>query len=214
MASRLKARWFGVYTCDVGGRVDSTAREEVARILGAGSGQAVGDFRPSDRLFELVYDELHAIAARLMRGERAGHTLRPTALVHEAYLRLVDVSQTNWQDRAHFLRTAARAMRQILVDHARRRLAEKRGGGLDRVTLDDAIGAQDNPTFEILALDDVLVRLSQLDERMCRVVELRVFAGMNMDEIAHVLFVSRRTAYDDWDVAKRWLSRELADGRV
>lgn len=188
-------------------------REEVTRLLLAGSDRSAGEPGPSDRLFELAYDELRDIAARLMRGERAGHTLRPTALVHEAYLRLVDVSQTKWQDRAHFLRTTARAMRQILVDHARKRLAEKRGGGLNQVTLDDALGAQENPTFEILAFDDALVRLSQLDERMCRVVELRVFAGMNMDEIAHVLLISRRTAYDDWDVAKRWLARELVEGK-
>ncbi len=194
--------------------MSQVAREEVTRILLADTNQAMKGPRPSDRLFELVYDELHATAARLMRSERAGHTLRPTALVHEAYLRLVDASKTRWQDRAHFLHTAARAMRQILVDHARKRLAKKRGGGLRQVTLDDELDGQDNPVFEILALDDALLRLSRLDKRMGRVVELRVFAGMNMDEIAHALLVSRRTVYDDWDLAKRWLSREFAGGKV
>lgn len=191
----------------------TVAREEVTRILLAVTNQATKGPRPSDRLFELVYDELHAIASRLMRGERVGHTLRPTALVHEAYIRLVDVSQTDGQNRVHFKRTAARAMRQILVDHARKRLAQKRGGDLRQVTLDDELDGQDSPIFEILALDETLMRLSHLDERMGHVVELRVFGGLNMDEIAHALLVSRRTVYDDWDLAKRWLSREFTGGR-
>lgn len=192
----------------------SGARDEVTRILLAVTDQATKGPRPSDRLFELVYDELHAIAARLMRSERAEHTLRPTALVHEAYLRLVDASQTGGQSRVHFMRTAARAMRQILVDHARKRLTQKRGGGLKQVTLDDELDGQENLVFEILVLDETLLRLSHLDERMGHVVELRVFGGLNMDEIAHALLVSRRTVYDDWDLAKRWLSREFAEGKA
>lgn len=184
-------------------------RDEVTRILLDPEPTEGGESAPTDRLFELVYDELRSIAARLMRRERARHTLRPTALVHEAYLKLVDPAQIQWRNRAHFLRTAARAMRQILVDHARKRTAARRGGGIRRVTLDEGVTGAEDPTLDILALDDALIRLSLMDDRVCRVVELRIFAGMNMEEIAHVLLISRRTAYDDWDLAKRWLAREL-----
>jgi RNA polymerase sigma factor (TIGR02999 family) len=185
------------------------AREEVARLLQKEASDRSNADGVIDRLFDLVYEELHAIAVRLMRGERPDHTLRPTALVHEAYLRLVDADQIEWQDRAHFLRIAARAMRRILVDHARKRVALKGGGRLKKITLDDHVGAKEAKTVEILVLDDALTRLGHLDQRLGRVVELRVFAGMKMEEIAHVLLISRRTAYDDWDLAKRWLAREL-----
>jgi RNA polymerase sigma factor (TIGR02999 family) len=172
-----------------------------------------GDHRDAtDRLFALVYDELRHIAAKLMARERPDHTLQPTALVNEAYLKLIDQTRVSWRDRAHFLRIAARAMRQILVDHARARRREKRGGGMTRVTLDDAMGDVKDPALDVIELDDALSRLSNADDRAARVVELRVFGGMNTDEIAHVLEVSRRTIYSDWDVARAWLTRELAGG--
>jgi RNA polymerase sigma factor (TIGR02999 family) len=161
------------------------------------------------RIFELAYDELHHIAAHLMRGERGGHTLQPTALVHEAYCRLVDQTLVQWQTRAQFFGIAARAMRQLLVEHARRKGAAKRGGDWKRVTLDDRLGAAEQSDFETLDLDDALTRLSAMDERMGRIVELRIFGGLTASEAAHVLGVSRRTVLNDWRVAKMWLAREL-----
>jgi RNA polymerase sigma factor (TIGR02999 family) len=163
-----------------------------------------------DRLYALVYPELKYVAANILRGDGPGHILQPTALVHEAYLKLVDGSHADWQDRAHFLAVAARAMRQVLVDYARRRGAAKRGGGWKRVTIHDAIAARSDHALEIIELDDALARLSQLSERMARVAELRVFGEMTHEEIADVLSVSRRTAAGDWAVARRWLARELA----
>ncbi len=150
------------------------------------------------------------MAGDLMRRERPDHTLRPTALVHEAYLRLVDASPASpWENRAHFFGIAARAMRQILVDHARERSALKRGGGLQRITLDEPLAAADALDLDILAVHDALDKLAVLDERMARGVELRVFAGLTMTEVAEVLGVSKRTADGDWSVARKWLAKEL-----
>jgi RNA polymerase sigma factor (TIGR02999 family) len=163
----------------------------------------------TEKLFSLVYDELRAIAGKLMRRERPEHTLQPTALVHEAYLRLVDETRIQWQDRAHFFGIAARAMRQILVEHARSRSAAKRGGGWKRITLDTDLPGGRDPHLEVLDLDQALGRLSALDERVARVVELRVFAGMTMQEIAHILVVSKRTVDNDWAFASAWLGREM-----
>ena len=143
-----------------------------------------------------------------MRRERPGHTLQPTALVAEAFLRLVDETQVQWQDRAHFLGIAARVMRQILVDHARRRAAVKRGHELRRVTFDENLGHGSNQSFELLALHEALDRLAALDPRGARVVELRVFGGLTIDEIARLLDVSKRTVDNDWVVARMWLARE------
>jgi len=173
--------------------------------------EASGQVGPDavNRLFQVIYDELHDIASSLIRRERPDHTLRPTALVHEVYLRLVDESQLSWGSRAHFFGIAARAMREILVSHARRKAALKRGGGWRRVTFDGLLGDRD-PFFEILAVDEALSRLSALDERTGRVAELRLMAGLTMDEVAHILGVSRRTADGDWAMARKWLSRELA----
>ncbi len=145
-----------------------------------------------------------------MRGERDGHTLQPTALVNEAYLRLVDQNRIGWRDRAHFFATAAIVMRRILVDHARARDASKRGGVWRRVTLTDQITAAEGGLLDTLALDQALSRLSEMDERMAKVVEMRFFAGMKMEEIAHVLGVSRRTVAEDWNMAKRWLRKALS----
>ncbi len=162
----------------------------------------------SDQLAELLYPELRRLAGRLMRRERADHTLQPTALVGEAFLRMVDQTRTGWKDRAHFLGIAARVMRQVLVDHARRHAAAKRGAGIQRVTFDEAAGAGAQ-VLDLLVVNDALDRLDALDNRGARVVELRVFGGLSVEEIAHVLGVSKRTVDGDWAMARLWLAREL-----
>lgn len=165
-----------------------------------------------EALFEGVYNELRAVAGAMLRGQTAGHTLQPTALVHEAWLKLGAADQATMNDRAHFMAVAATAMRQILVDHARARTAAKRGGGAKRV----ALGAFDAPDrasapAEVLAMDECLQRLEALEPRQARVVEMRVFAGMTVPEAAEALDVSTRTVELDWRMARAWLSRELSD---
>ena len=149
-----------------------------------------------------------------MRGERPGHSLQATALVNEAYLRLVDVHRIDWQDRVHFLAMAARLMRRILVDHARARNYRKRGGGAVRVTLAESVVLIDEPPSDILALDDALQSLAVLDERKSRVVELRFFGGLSVEESAVALKVSPETVTRDWNFAKSWLRRELRRSRI
>jgi RNA polymerase sigma factor (TIGR02999 family) len=168
-----------------------------------------GDAEARDRLFPLVYDELRRAAQRALRGERPDHSLRATELVHEVYLKLGGTADAPWHDRAHFVGVAARAMRQILVDHARRRGAVKRGGGWARTTLED-VGASDAmPPEEILALDEALSRLDTFDPRLRAVVEYRFFGGLGDREIAELLGVSERTINRDWTKARAWLYREL-----
>jgi RNA polymerase sigma factor (TIGR02999 family) len=168
-----------------------------------------GDREALDRLLPMVYDELRRIAARQLRRGAANVTVQPTLLVHEAYLKLIGPSQVEWQDRAHFLGVAARAMRQVLIDYARRRMAGKRGGGWARTTLsEDRLGAE-MPLDELIALDTALERLGELDERLRRVVECRFFADMSEEEIAEVLGVSTRTVRRDWLKARAWLHGEL-----
>ncbi len=165
----------------------------------------------TDRLLELVYAELRRIASRIMARERVDHTLQPTALVHEAYLRLVGGADLAWNDRVHFMSTAARAMRHILIDHARRREADKRGGGAQRVTLEEDVMLGSDPDLELLDLHRALEKLAEQDERGARVVEMRVFGGMTVKEVAHALGVSERTTNDDWAMARMWLARELGE---
>ncbi len=165
----------------------------------------------SDILYQSVHSELRRIASHLMRRERQNHTLQPTALVHEAYLKLVDQTVTSWNDRAHFFGVAARAMRQILVDHARKHNAGKRGGQWRRVTLDEELADPAELSIEILALHDALDKLAQEDTRMAQVVELRIFGGLLAREVAHVLGVSKRTVDSDWKIARMWLSKALTD---
>ncbi|HSK08224.1 MAG TPA: sigma-70 family RNA polymerase sigma factor [Vicinamibacterales bacterium] len=162
-----------------------------------------------DRLFAAVYRELRRVAGRQMRRERDDHTLYPTALVHEAYLRLVDQAEVEWQDRAHFLGIAARAMRQILVDHARRRMALKRGGGEAVAVVTDLAAAAQMAPEELLALDGALESLGEHDERLRRVVELRFFAGATETEMAGMLGVTTRTIQRDWIKARAWLYARL-----
>lgn len=173
-----------------------------------------GDRQALDRLLPLVYTELHKQAARYLRKERVGHTLQPTALVHEAYLRLVNQRDVAWQNRAHFFGICAQLMRRILVDHARERQAEKRGGaGMVRVTLDERVAAVEEREVDLLALDEALTRLTAMDERQARVVELRFFSGLNVEETAEVMEVSPATVKLDWSMAKAWLRREMKDGK-
>ena len=168
-----------------------------------------GDQTMVDALFPLVYDELREIAHRHLRHESPGQTLSTTALVHEAYLKLVDQTRTEWQDRAHFCAVAARAMRRILVDRARRRHAQKRGGRQRPLPLDESRVSVDEQATLIVALDDALERLAALRERLAQVVELRFFGGLTEQETAEILGVSTRTVRRDWVKAKAWLFREL-----
>jgi len=172
-----------------------------------------GDTGAGDRLLPAVYDELHRQAERAMRRENEEHTLQATALVHEAYLRLVDQSRVEWKSRAHFFGIAAQVMRRILVDHARGRLADKRGAGAKRITLDDAnVGAPEGAGhgIDVLDLHDALERLAALDATQARVVELRYFSGLNIEETAEALDVSPATVKREWAVARAWLRRELS----
>lgn len=162
-----------------------------------------------DDLTPLVYKELRRLAASQLRKERKSHTLQPTALVHEAYLRLVDQKNPTWQSRSHFFGVAARLMRQILVDHARTRQAGKRA--VHKVTLAEAVGFQQERSGDLLALDDGLTHLEKVDPRKCRVVELRYFGGLSMDEIARALEVSAVTVRRDLRMAEAWLNREMGD---
>jgi RNA polymerase sigma-70 factor, ECF subfamily len=162
-----------------------------------------------DQLYAAVYDELRRAAGAIMRNEDPGHILQPTALVNEAYLKLVNNDRVEWRDRVHFLAVATRAMREVLVDYARKQWSAKRGGTLQRVTLDEAADAGVDHSLEIIDIDAALVRLAALSERMARVVEFRIFSGMTHPEIAEALAVSERTVAADWSVARRWLSREF-----
>lgn len=163
-----------------------------------------------DELFPLVYAELRRIAAREMRREKPGRTLQTTALVHEAYLRLLKDAALSFENRSHFLGIAARAMREILIEHARARAARKRGGGGVRLTLDDAVAGAAAPSIDVLAIDEALQRLARLDERHARVVELRYFGGLSVEETAVALSLSPATVKRAWTLARAWLYRELS----
>ena len=161
------------------------------------------------RLIAAVYPQLRQIARRYIRRERGGHTLQPTALVHEAYLELVGQAGAEWKNRAHFFAVAAQLMRRILVDYARRRNTAKRDGARRRVELTDTIAISDDRLEEILSIDEALSRLEQWDPRQCRVVELRFFGGLSEDEVADVLGIASRTVKRDWKLARAWLHGEL-----
>jgi RNA polymerase sigma factor (TIGR02999 family) len=186
-------------------RIDNASRG-VTHLLEAW-GQ--GDETALDRLIPLIHRELRQIAQRCMRGERPGHSLQATALVNEAFLRLVDTQHVNWQNRTHFLAVAARLMRRILVDHARTKGYQKRGGGRGNVTLDAALMVTDESRPDLVALDDALTALATIDERKCSVIELRFFGGLSVEETASFLKVSPETVKRDWRLAKSWLAREL-----
>jgi len=168
-----------------------------------------GDEAALQQLIPLVHRELHQIARRCLKGERPGHTLQPTALVNEAYLRLVDVRRMNWKNRTHFLAMSARLMRRVLVDFARSRQYQKRGGGVMKVSLDEAHGVSTERGQDLVALDEALSTLSAVDERKARVIEMRFFGGLTVEETAAVLKVSRETVLRDWRLARAWLMQEL-----
>lgn len=161
-----------------------------------------------DRLVPLVHEELRRLAGRHMRHERAGHTLQASALVNEAYLRLIQVNRVPWQNRAHFFAMASRLMRRILVDAARAKGYQKRAGG-QKVSLGEAVAVADTPSQDFVALDDALITLEAIDPRKCKVVEMRFFAGMSLEETAEALHLSVGTIKRDWRLAKAWLAREL-----
>jgi RNA polymerase sigma factor (TIGR02999 family) len=190
--------------------VSDASPEGVTHLLIALRAGGEGRERVTGQVVEALYPELRRLAARLMRRERDGHTLQPTAVVHEAFVRLVNQRTVDWQDRAHFLGIAARVMRQVLIEHARRRGAAKRGADPDRVTLDEALVVGEDPVLGMLALDEVLTRLSAVDPRGAEVAELRIFGGLTVQETAQALGVSVRTVHTDWAMARLWLARELA----
>ena len=169
-----------------------------------------GNKESLDQLMPIVYDELRRQAARYLRREQAGHTLQTTALIHEAYVRLVDQRNMQWQNRAHFFGIAAQMMRRILVDHARSKKRVKRGGSEIRVSLDDVNVAARGQDLDVVALDEALDRLAQIDEQQSRVVELRFFSGLSVEETAEVMGISKSTVKRDWSMAKAWLHRELS----
>jgi RNA polymerase sigma factor (TIGR02999 family) len=169
-----------------------------------------GDEAALQKLVPLVYDQLHAAARRYMAGERLGHTLQATALIHETYLRLVNVRQVKWQNRAHFFAICAQLMRRILVDFARSRGYQKRGGGAQRVDFDEALMVGSEPEANLVALDEALRQLSEVDPRKSQVVELRFFGGLDVKQTAEVMRVSADTVMRDWKMAKVWLLRELS----
>jgi RNA polymerase sigma factor (TIGR02999 family) len=171
-----------------------------------------GDQSALDALLPLLYDELRRIAVRHLKRERRGHTLQPTALVHEAYLRLVQQREPAWQSRAHFLNAAAQVMRRILVDYARARQTDKRAGVQAQVALEDALMTPDRRDLDLVALDDALLALAARDPRQSRIVELRYFGGLTTEEIAEVLGVSVATVAREWAVARLWLCREIQRG--
>jgi RNA polymerase sigma factor (TIGR02999 family) len=174
-----------------------------------------GDERVIDQMLPLVYDELRRLAGHYIGRERSGHTLQPTALLHEAYLRLIDQRRVDWKNRAQFFGLAAQMMRRVLSNYARDRAAGKRGGGAQKVTLSMAEGVFDQPAVDVLALDEALDELAKFDERKCRIIELKFFTGLTNEEIAQTLSISTATVEREWTLARAWLYNALksADNR-
>lgn len=170
-----------------------------------------GDSNAPEELLPLVYGELRKLAGGYLKNERPDHTLQPTALVHEAYIRLVDWQNIDWKNRAHFFAVAAQVMRNILVDHARKKKAEIHGGNLQKLALDEAISFSNTKEVDLVDLDDALQDLAKLDERQSKIVELRFFAGLTIEETAHALGISTMTVSREWNFAKAWLYRRLSN---
>lgn len=184
----------------------SEERREISLILKDWSG---GKRESADVLLSLVYEELRRIARQYLRKERSDHTLQPTALVHEAYMKLIDISDVSWQDRAHFFAVASNVMRHILVDHARARATDKRGGEAQRIALEDAGSLSDERDIDLLALDEAMRQLAKFDATQSKIVELRFFGGLTIEETAHVLSISPATVKREWTMAKAWLFRRM-----
>jgi RNA polymerase sigma factor (TIGR02999 family) len=183
--------------------------QEITTLLVASS---AGDRQAMDQLMPLVYDELRRLAQSYLRSERPGHTLQGTALVHEAYLRLIDQKQVKWQNRAHFFALASQMIRRILVDHARGHKAAKRGSGAPKLSLDEAIGVPAKTDVDLIALDDALNALAKLDPGQSRIVELRFFGGLSIEETAEVVGLSTATVNREWSAARAWLFRQMSRG--
>ena len=187
-------------------------REPVSKVTQLLQDWRRGDRNALDALVPLVYGELHRLARLQLRHERPDHTLQSAALVHEAYLRLLGVNPPQWESRTHFFAIAAQLMRQILVDYARRHRAAKRGAGICKLSLEDVMGAPKRADLDVLALDDALQALAKIDARQSRVVELRFFAGLTLQEIAEALEIAPATVERDWTAARAWLHREISRG--
>ena len=206
---RAQSQFHCYMPLDVDWRLNRMAQHsppDLTRLLRSWSD---GDEHALEKLAPLVYRELHRLARHYMSGEKQGHTLQATALVNEAYLRLIDWENVQWQNRAHFFGVAAQLMRRILVDYARSRHYEKRGGGIRPVALDEALIIADDKLETVIEIDGALQRLSAIDERSAKVVELRYFGGLSVEETAEVLKISSITVMRDWQFAKAWLLREL-----
>lgn len=188
----------------------SADKHEITKVLQSWSD---GDAQAVELLFPLVYEELRRLARSYLRRERGDHTLQPTALVHEAYLRLIDQT-VEWQNRAHFYGIAAQMMRRVLVNHARERAADKRGAEWRKISLENVENLGANQPLDVLALDEALQSLEKFDARKCRVVEMRFFCGLTEKEIAEVLKVTEKTIRRDWTMAKMWLHRELSPDSI
>jgi RNA polymerase sigma factor (TIGR02999 family) len=186
-----------------------TGRGDLTQLLTAAS---AGDRRALDAALPMVYDELRRRAAALMRRERGEHTLQPTALVHEAFLQLVDTPRVDWQGRAHFFAVASHLMRRILVDHARAHLADKRGGGATRVSIEADLSLSVERDTDVLVIDEVLQKLARLSPRHAEIVAMRFFGGLSVEEVAAVLGTPKRSLEAEWSLIKAWLRRELSEG--
>ena len=185
----------------------SRSLHEITQLLAEWSD---GNQTALDKLYPLVYDELHRMARRYMKREQKGHTLQTTALINEAYVRLVDQKHVHWANRAHFFAISAQIMRRILIDHARRHAYAKRGGGAEKISLDETAIVAKERAPDLLVLDEALNRLAEIDPRRGQVVELRYFGGLNNEEIAGVLKISENTVTRDWNMARAWLYQELS----
>lgn len=172
---------------------------------------AAGDQDAAEQLMPLVYDRLHGLASSMLRGESSGHTLQPTALVNETYLRLADQTRVDWRGKTHFFALGAKMMRRILVDHARTKQRQKRGGGMSRIPLVDDLQITNRRDEDVLALENALVKLADVDPRQSQIVEMRFFGGMTVAEVAEVLGVSKRTVESEWTMIRAWLRREFAE---
>lgn len=185
------------------------AREDITQLLLAAS---AGNREASDELLPAIYDELKRRAAALMRREREDHTLQPTALVHDAFLQLIEVQSVDWKSRAHFFAVASQLMRRILVDHARARMADKRGGGRTLVPIDEEPGLSVTRDTDVLAIDEALRKLAALNPRHAEIVSMRFFGGLSVQEVAAVLDTPKRTLEAEWTLIKAWLRRALTEG--
>lgn len=188
--------------------MDSQSRAELTHVLDA---IEQGDNAAADRLMPLVYDDMRALAADYMKREAPGHTLQPTALVNEAFVKLVDQRRVEWMGRSHFFAVGAQIMRRILVDHARGKKRAKRGGDRKRIELTDACQVSSHPNIDLLEIDEALTKLAKRDARQAKIVELRFFGGLTVAEVSEVLGVSKRTVEAEWTMIRAWLRRELAD---